>query len=251
MTSGIIFDIKEFAIHDGPGIRTTVFLKGCPLSCMWCHNPEGQSKLPQVMRSRSGERRVGKGYTAMELAGILNAQADILRFNEGGVTFSGGEPLMQAGFVAEVMDLLDGVHILLDTSGYGLERDFRTLVDRADLVFFDLKLIDSIAHHHYTGCDNEPILKNLSILEKMGKPFIVRVPLVPGVTDSDQNLAGIAGRVANITSLERVELLPYNKAAGAKYESAGMVFSPEYDENQALNLNTAIFTRVGIQVMVV
>ncbi len=248
---GWIWDIKKYAIHDGPGIRTTVFLKGCPLSCMWCHNPEGQSKLPQVMRSRSGERRVGKDYTAMELAGILNAQADILRFNEGGVTFSGGEPLMQAGFVAEVMDLLDGVHILLDTSGYGLERDFRTLVDRADLVFFDLKLIDSIAHHHYTGCDNERILKSLSILEKMGKPFIVRVPLVPGVTDSDQNLAGIAGRVANITSLERVELLPYNKAAGAKYESAGMVFSPEYDENQALNLNTAIFTRVGIQVMVV
>src|SRR4030043_655235 len=89
MTSGTVFDIKEFAIHDGPGIRTTVFLKGCPMSCMWCHNPEGQSQRPQVIQSPAGERIAGKEYTAQELAQLLNPQVDILRANEGGITFSG------------------------------------------------------------------------------------------------------------------------------------------------------------------
>src|SRR4030066_1609895 len=137
MPSGIVFDIKEFAIHDGPVIRTTVFLKGCPMSCMWCHNPEGQSRQPQVIRGLAGDRIAGKEYTAIELASLLNQQIDILRANEGGLTFSGGEPLLQADFVAEVIDLLDDVHVLLDTSGYGQEQDFRSLVDRSDLGFFD------------------------------------------------------------------------------------------------------------------
>ncbi len=105
------FDIKEFAVHDGPGIRTTVFLKGCSLACQWCHNPEGQSRLPQVMRSPTGERTAGQVYTAPELARLLNQQAAILKAAEGGVTFSGGEPLFQARFVSQVIDLLDGVHI--------------------------------------------------------------------------------------------------------------------------------------------
>src|SRR5512140_760389 len=123
MTSGIVFDIREFTIHDGPGIRTTVFMKGCPLVCTWCHNPEGQSRQPQIIRSPAGERLAGREYTAEQLAGLLNQQAGILKANEGGVTFSGGEPLLQARFVAEVIDLLADTHILLDTSGYGSEQD--------------------------------------------------------------------------------------------------------------------------------
>jgi pyruvate formate lyase activating enzyme len=251
MTSGIVFDIKEFAIHDGPGIRTTVFLKGCPMSCMWCHNPEGQSRQPQVIRSLAGERIAGKEYTAMALAALLIPQADILRANEGGITFSGGEPLLQADFVAEVIDLLDGIHILLDTSGHGKEKDFRRLVDRSDLVFFDLKLIDGIAHRHYTGCDNALILSNLHLLNEMGKPFVVRVPLVPGVTDNSPNLADIIQTLRGLSGLLRVDLLPYNKAAGSKYRYAGMEFKPEYDESQELNLNTALFKQAGIMVTVV
>jgi pyruvate formate lyase activating enzyme len=251
MTSGIIFDIKEFAIHDGPGIRTTVFLKGCPLSCQWCHNPEGQSRQPQVIRAPAGERIAGKEYTAAELAALLNQQVAILRANEGGLTFSGGEPLLQADFVAEVIDLLDDVHILLDTSGYGQEQDFRKLIDRSDLVYFDLKLIDATAHLHYTNCDNALILKNLHLLDGSGKPFVVRVPLVPGVTDTDENLAGIVQTVRDMSGLQQVDLLPYNKAAGAKYEYAGMEFKPEYDQAAELNLNTAVFEQAGIQVRVV
>jgi len=191
MTTGIVFDIKEFTIHDGPGIRTTVFMKGCPLSCTWCHNPEGQSMQPQMIHGLAGERLAGQEYTAPQLAALLNQQAAILKDNEGGITFSGGEPLLQAGFVAEVMDLLADVHILLDTSGYGSEQDFYKLVDRSDLVFFDLKLIERAAHQHYTGQDNDLILNNLQILSASGKPFVIRVPLVPGVTDTDENLSAI------------------------------------------------------------
>ena len=125
MLSGIVFDIKEFTVHDGPGIRTTVFMKGCPLSCTWCHNPEGQSSVPQVLKSPIGDRLAGNGFTSQELAALLNRQAFVLQANEGGVTFSGGEPLRQADFLGEVIDQLKGLHILLDTSGYGEESKFK------------------------------------------------------------------------------------------------------------------------------
>jgi pyruvate formate lyase activating enzyme len=136
-------------------------------------------------------RIAGKEYASNELAMLLNQQAEILRANEGGVTFSGGEPLMQADFVVEVIDSLEDVHILLDTSGYGSEGDFRKLVDRSDLVYFDLKIIDHVLHQHYTGCDNSLILSNLHLLSEMGNPYVIRVPLVPGVTDTRQNIEDI------------------------------------------------------------
>lgn len=250
MTSGIVFDIKEFTIHDGPGIRTTVFMKGCPLSCTWCHNPEGQSMKPQIIHGLAGERVAGQEYTATQLAALLNQQADILRNNEGGITFSGGEPLLQAKFVAEVIDLLHGVHILLDTSGYGRKQDFQKLVDRSDLIFFDLKLIDPDAHRHYTGCNNDLILNNLQILSASGKPFVIRVPLVPGVTDADENLEAIAQTVRGLSGLVRVDLLPYNKAARSKYQCAGMEFKPGYDETHALNINMTLFEQSGVKACV-
>jgi pyruvate formate lyase activating enzyme len=250
MTAGIVFDIKEFTVHDGPGLRTTVFLKGCPLACQWCHNPEGQSSQPQIMRSPAGERLAGKTYTADELAALLNRQVPLLAANEGGLTFSGGEPLLQADFVAGVIDLLDDAHVLLDTSGFGAEDDFRRLLARVDLVYFDLKLIDRDQHRRYTGCDNERILRNLQIMGDAGKPFVVRVPLVPGVTDTAENLAAIARTVAGLPGRQRVDLLPYNKAAGAKYRAAGMDFRPDYDETREVNANRRPFDQAGIEVQV-
>jgi pyruvate formate lyase activating enzyme len=249
-TSGIVFDIKEFAVHDGPGIRTTVFLKGCPLACRWCHNPEGQARQPTLMHSQGGDRLAGREYTPRELAGLLNQQAAILRANEGGVTFSGGEPLLQAHFVAQVIDLLEGVHVLLDTSGYGEEWDLRLLLGRVDLVFFDLKLVDRDVHRRFTGCDNDLILSNLKVLSASGKPFVIRVPLVPGVTDTDENLAAIAATVRGLPGLVRVDLLPYNRAAGAKYAAAGMAFNPGYDETRPVNINPRIFQAAGLEVRV-
>ncbi len=250
MIQGMVFDIREFAVHDGPGIRTTVFLKGCPLACAWCHNPEGQSCLPQAMHSPGGERMAGRQYTPEQLAAVLNRQAAILQANEGGVTFSGGEPLMQAGFVAAVIDLLDGVHVLLDTSGFGRPQDFDQLLRRVQLVFYDLKLIDPQLALRYTGCANDLILSNLRLLSASGVPFVIRVPLVPGVTDTDANLQAIAATVCGLPGLLRVDLLPYNRAAGAKYAAAGMQFKPDYDEGRPLNINTQIFAKMNIEVRV-
>jgi pyruvate formate lyase activating enzyme len=250
MTTGVVFDIKEFTIHDGPGLRTTVFLKGCPLACQWCHNPEGQSGQPQIIRSSAGERLAGRTYTAVELAAFLNKQVPLLTANEGGLTFSGGEPLRQAGFVAEVIDLLDNAHVLLDTAGYGDEDDFRHLVARVDLVYYDLKLIDRDQHRRYTGCDNDRILRNLQIMSDSGKPFVIRVPLVPGVTDTDENLAAIAHTICGLPGLQAVDLLPYNKVAGAKYRAVGMEFKPDYDETREVNVNTRPFDQAGIEVQV-
>ena len=250
MESGVVFDIKEFAVHDGPGIRTTVFLKGCPLRCTWCHNPEGISPLPEPMRTATGERTVGETFTAEELADRLNSQADILRANEGGVTFSGGEPLMQAAFVSAVIDRLTDVHVLLDTSGHASERDFRAVVSKVDLVHFDLKLMDARQHQRFTGQPNDLVLTNLSVLETLGIPYVVRVPLVPGVTDTIENMCAIAERLDGSPGLIRVELLPYNRAAGGKYEASQRPFEPGFDERIAVRRDTRPFDALGVPVRV-
>ncbi len=203
-----------------------------------------------MMRGLGGERVAGKEYAAIELAEILNKQVDILNANEGGITFSGGEPLLQSEFVAQVIDLLDRVHVLLDTSGYAAESDFRRVAERSHLIFFDLKLIDPELHRRYTHCDNAPILHNLNVMSTLGVPFVIRVPLVPGVTDTDANLTAIAETVRGLPGLVRLDLLPYNKAAGAKYESVGMKFNPDFDETRELNINTALFEKIGVPVRV-
>ncbi len=250
MNNGIIFDIKEFTIHDGPGIRTTVFLKSCPLACMGCHNPEGLSKTSQVIKSLAGTRLVGTKYSPQELAVLLNRQAPILKANEGGVTFSGGEPLLQAYFVAEVIDLLNNLHVVLNTSGYGRERDFLMLLERVSLVYFDLKLIDRQAHIYYTGSPNDRILHNLQVLSASRIPFVIRVPLVPGVTDTRDNLSAIARTIQALPGLLYVNLLPYNKAAGAKYRALGMEFHPVYDETSPVNIQADCFDQLGVKVSV-
>lgn len=250
MFKGLVFDIREFAVHDGPGIRTAVCLKGCPLRCSWCHNPEGISASPQIIRGPAGERTAGRWYDSTELASLLNKQAEILRLNGGGVTFSGGEPLAQADFVVEAIEQLDHTHTVLDTSGYGSEEDFRTLALRVDLVLFDLKLMDSDIHRRYTGCDNGPILRNFEVMTALPTPYVVRVPLVPGVTDTEMNLAAIAEFVCNRPGLQRVELLPYNRAGGGKYAPAGMAFHPDFDETLAVKPNTVVFESLGVKVIV-
>jgi pyruvate formate lyase activating enzyme len=246
MKTGMIFDIKEFAIHDGPGIRTTVFLKGCPLNCSWCHNPEGKSRYPQIMRTEVSERWVGKETTSEELAKRLNSQAEIFKLDGGGVTFSGGEPLMQAEFVAEVIDLLDQIHVLIDTSGYGNRHDFLQLISRADMVYFDLKIIDPELFREYTGGNIDIVLENLQILSDAQVPFVIRVPLIPGVTDTENNLSSIVKTIRGLPGLIRLDLLPYNRLAGAKYKATGMVFHPKFDEAAELNIPSKEFENSGI-----
>jgi len=251
MMRGLVFDIKEFAVLDGPGIRTTVFLKGCPLRCVWCHNPEGFDGQPQVIRGQTGERTAGTWYSVDELSEVLIRQEDVLRAGEGGVTFSGGEPLSQAAFVGAVMDRLGGIHTVLDTSGYGDGAAFSALVERSDLVLFDLKLMDPREHLTYTGRDNAIILQNLERLDGLGCPTIVRVPLIPGVTDTESNVSAIAERASCLGNLVRVELLPYNRAAGGKYASCGMDFDPPFDQNSEVRSRLELFAEAGVTALLI
>jgi pyruvate formate lyase activating enzyme len=196
----------------------------------------------------TGDRVVGRQYTSVELATFLNRQAEILRANEGGVTFSGGEPLMQAEFVAEVCDLLRGVHIILDTSGHAPVDAFRLVAEKCNLIYYDLKIMDPQLHQHFTGVDNQLILANLRLLSTFNVPFVIRVALVPGVTDTDENLAAIADTAQSLPGLLRVDLLPYNKAAGGKYRGLGKEFRPDFEEERGINPNTRPFERLHIPV---
>nr|WP_278739639.1 radical SAM protein [Alistipes onderdonkii] len=182
MEKGIVFSIEEFAIHDGPGIRTTVFLKGCPLRCAWCHNPEGISPEPQYMDRRDGRTMCGYAICSGELAGKLLRNKAVYAMNRGGVTLTGGEPLLQAAFAAEVLAALQaaGVHTAVETSGYAAPDVFRRVAGHADLVLFDVKHADPVQHRRWTGVDNAPILRNLAWLCTSGRPFVVRIPLIPG-----------------------------------------------------------------------
>jgi pyruvate formate lyase activating enzyme len=246
MRTGLVFDIKEFAVHDGPGIRTTVFLKGCALRCAWCHNPEGMSFEPQVLRGPAGERLVGRQYSSSELAGLLNRQAGILSENGGGVTFSGGEPLFQSEFVAETIDQLDGLHVLLDTAGYSSGPNFNRVASRADMLYFDIKSLDAETFKKFCGGDVEVLLTNLVNLRALELPFVIRVPLVPGVTDTPQNMTSIAQTIHDMPGLVRVDLLPYNRLAGAKYPLLGLAYHPRFDEAQAPQVFTEPFDALNI-----
>jgi pyruvate formate lyase activating enzyme len=277
MVKGIIFDIEEFAVHDGPGIRKTVFLKGCPLKCMWCHNPEGISFTPELMVSRHscvhcgrcgrvcthpegcvncGEcitacplrlrKLCGTQYSSEDLAGLLLRDVDFLKRNGGGITFSGGEPLAQPQFLLELLERLGGVHKAIETSGYCDPEVFRAVIERLDYVIMDIKLVNSAKHKLYTGVENERIIGNLEFLKACKKAFVIRIPLIPGINDTDENLTATALLLKDAPGLIGVELLPYHKTAGSKYGMLNRVYAPAFDINREVNLHTACFTDRGI-----
>lgn len=246
---GIVFDIKEFALNDGPGIRTTVFMKGCPLRCKWCHNPEGLTKEPQWIRSGARKRLAGTEYESAELAALLLRQRDVYADSGGGVTFSGGEPLMQADFLCGVIERLDDVHVLLDTSGYSDEAAFCSVAGRASHVYFDVKLVDPAEHKRWTLVSNEPILRNLSILDSLGTTYTIRVPLIPRVTDTPDNLSQIAELTGRLENASALHLLPYNSYAGGKYEAVGMKYGIEARSEDAQENPARFFTGLSIQVV--
>jgi pyruvate formate lyase activating enzyme len=249
MTEGIIFSIEEFALNDGPGIRTTVFLKGCPLRCAWCHNPEGWNPAPEKVVKKGREEICGYRIGAEELAGRLRRDADLFCDSGGGVTFTGGEPLLPADFLAEVMDLLPGIDKAVETSGFAPEAAFRKVLERADLLLYDIKLANALLHKHFTGVDNAPILRNLGILIASGKPFVARIPLIPGVNDSLENMHATASLLAGASGLQRVELLRYNKVAGAKYPMLGLPYRPPFDETAEPAIHD-VFTEKGIKLLI-
>ncbi len=257
---GTIFDIKEFALGDGDGIRTTVFLKGCPLRCIWCHNPEGLCPTPELYVKQNactgcGLCRVpcshedckpygrclhvcpsdlvsvcGRLIDHRELLQKLLAEADTLKQLGGGITLSGGEPLLQKDFVLLLMRELRGkIHLAIETSGYADEETFREAISLADLVIMDIKIADPTMHKLYTGVDNAVILKNASILKEIGVNHIFRTPLIPGITDTEENLRAISAIVGE----DKIELLPYNRLAPAKYKSVGRTFTDKINADAA------------------
>lgn len=252
--TGRVFSIEEFSVYDGPGIRTTVFFKGCPLRCEWCHNPEGRVyEKQEVHDPRTGKflRISGTDFTVDELVTKLLKNAKVLNMNGGGITFSGGEPLFQAAFLNEVLLKLKGkVHLALQTSGYAIPEVFTQIISNIDLVLFDLKIMDKDLAKKFEKADNKVILDNLAILKKSNVPFIARVPLIPGLTDTDENMSQIATLLEDAQNLIMVEILPYNKMAGAKHRMLGEKYEPHFDENKELNLNLEILKRKGLKVRV-
>ncbi len=220
---GLIYDIKKFAVHDGPGIRTTVFFKGCPLECWWCQNPESIGLSPEsVMRSQpytSGDTVVGREMTVQDL--MEEIERDIVFYDEsgGGVTASGGEPLLQAGFLTALLAACRGIdiHTAVDTSGFATWSQFEHILPFTDLFLYDIKLLNEAGHQEYTNVSNQPILENLKKLDEAGHEIILRIPLIPDITDTDENLSGIAEFISGFQHIQKIDLLPYNKLAREKY----------------------------------
>jgi pyruvate formate lyase activating enzyme len=226
---GIIFDIKRYAIHDGPGIRATVFLKGCPLSCWWCHNPEGlnpgiEKMLHPPKSSKKNGTTVGMEKTDEEVMREIEKENLFFDQSGGGVTFSGGEPLMQPEFLMALLHRCreKGIHTTLDTSGYAEPEIFKSVARLVDLFLFDLKFMDDSLHRKYTGADNRLILENLKYLDEQAGKFIIRMPVVPTITDSLENIREIARFVLSLKRAERIDLLAYHAFAGAKYKKLRM-----------------------------
>ena len=256
-TKGLVFDIKKYAIHDGPGIRTTVFFKGCPLQCLWCHNPESWQNRVELSFRKS--RCVGCGQCAqvcpreaislVESRPVTQAQKcvlcgrcvdvcvvgarqligrkmtvnevmdeverDVIFYDQsgGGVTFSGGEPLMQPDFLVALLNRCRAlnIHTAVDTSCYAEPEIVEMVAERADLFLCDVKHMDSEMHKRFTGVGNNLILENIRLISKLGKKIIIRVPIIPGFNDDPANIESTGKFTASLSGVSRIDILPFNR----------------------------------------
>ena len=253
--TGMIFDIQRFSVHDGPGIRTTVFMKGCPLRCRWCHNPEGLSVAPQVQflqeecigcgrcgGARTESAALGCPSGALKILGkewapeaLLEAVLADREFYEpdGGATFSGGECLLQHRFVAHMLRLLkeQGVHTAVDTCGAVPWEAFEAVLPYCDTFLYDVKTADLDLHKRYTGQDNVQILQNLRELSRRGADLRIRIPVIPGVNDSPDEIRAIGAILAPL-SVRSVTLIPYHTLGKSKYATLGM--TPGFETEKAV-----------------
>ena len=300
MQTGKIFDIKKFALHDGPGIRTTVFFKGCPLSCWWCHNPESISRATQrlyrqdrcigcracedacpegaIQASEAGPlwnssnckfcgicaricpseavELVGKTMTVAEVVAEIAKDTVFYDESRGGVTFSGGEPLMQPAFLMALLKACGELrlHRTVDTSGYADTKDLLKAAGLAELFLYDLKHMDPEKHRRFTGVSNAKILANLKCLSRQKTEIVIRFPMVPGFNDDTENIDRTGAFVAALPGVRRLNILPYHCAAVTKYKNLGVKFrtagigqpSREYLESAAGRLeNYHLEVKIG------
>ncbi len=232
MKSAVIFDIKRFAVHDGPGIRTTIFFKGCPLSCKWCHNPESQSPaIQQFATSRKiGEKVLpsvstyGKEMPVEEIMEIVRKDEHFYKMSGGGITVSGGEPFMQPEALLETAKAVkaEGYHLAVDTCGYVRREKMLEMIPFTSLFLYDLKLMDPEAHKNFTGVDNRLILGNAVMLAAEGARLDIRIPVIPGVNDSEREIEAFDHFIGELgEAVEAVHLLPYHRIAAHKYRLMG------------------------------
>jgi len=299
MVKGIIFDIKKYAIHDGPGIRTTVFLKGCPLKCWWCHNPESQKLKPEIMLypdrcinscslciekchlkaiKRNGDLFIDKGKCdlcgdcveicpsdAIKVSGrevsvdevMKEIEKDILFYDEssGGITFSGGEPMMQIDFLYELLEESKKRYLttVVDTSGYTKFENFIRINELVDLYFYDLKIMNDSLHKKYTGVSNKIILENLKKLDKIHKNIEIRIPLIDEITTTEENLKAIVNFISDLKNISRISLLNYHRGGVSKYKRLGMeYYLDEIDplSDEKLNRVMDFFKNLDIKVKI-
>jgi pyruvate formate lyase activating enzyme len=226
---GLIFSIKRYSIHDGPGIRVTIFMKGCPLSCKWCHNPEGIFPQQETVMStfRVGEREfcrkeeIGKYYSVEDIITILERERVFIDHSKGGVTFSGGEPMLQFEFLYDAVKACKekGYNTTIDTSGYSLEENYRAIIPFTDLFLFDIKHLDDEKHIEATGVSNTGILENYKYLLENAREVSLRMPVIPGFNDDPDHIERIKQFIISTKtdSLKKINLLPFHKIGSSKY----------------------------------
>ena len=262
---GLIFSVKRYSIHDGPGIRVTFFMKGCPLSCWWCHNPEGIASEPSTVEQveRIGEKEfrkteeVGKYYDTNEILKILEKEKIFINQSKGGVTFSGGEPMTQYPFLLESLIVCKehGYHTAVDTSGFSSSDKFKNVIPFTNLFLFDIKHLDDQKHKVYTGVSNSQILENLVLISESGTDFMVRIPVIPGFNDDENYLLKLKKYLfeLNKKNLKMISLLPYHKIGSSKYKRFGMpnrMDNVEQPSNQRMMELKDFFSDIGVKVKI-
>ncbi len=258
---GIVFDIRRFCVHDGPGIRTSVFLKGCPMKCLWCHNPESQA--PVIERFDKSIELDSKCFKKSEPVGMEMPVADVMQallkdavfYDEsgGGVTFSGGEPLFQPDFLLQLLMACkkSGLHTVVDTCGYAMPESFLKIIPFTDIFLYDLKHPDSQLHEQFTGVSNQLVLKNLDLLLQNHCDVIIRIPVIPSFNAAAKTMATLAGYLSKLEGkIMEINLLPFHQLAAGKYGRLNKKFDwsgeNEFDENE-LTVFRQIFKNEGFK----
>lgn len=215
-TVGLIYDIQRYSLHDGPGIRTIVFLKGCPLCCPWCANPESQSTQIEYMYGKT----IGYSTTVQEVSDVIVRDKVFYDDSGGGLTLSGGEPLMQHEFAEQLVleAKKKGIRTAIETTGYQKWNLLWKVIKHIDLVLLDIKVMDATDHKSLLGVSNELIIKNAKALAALKKEMVIRIPIIPDYNDSWENLFDTC-QFANQIGVKQVELLPYHRLGENKYDA--------------------------------